>query len=96
LTAPPRTLVGAAAWAKTQAMSRAVAHARNAFLDDWALASRDGPQARRMLVAAWAVERSGDPLATAAEHVAEPDPARPMTGSGEGTQRGGGHPRPIR
>ena len=95
-TAPPPTLAGSAAWATTQAEAHAAAYASNAFLDDWALASRDGPQARRMLVAAWAVERSGDPLATAAEHVAEPDPARPMTGSAEGRQRGGGHPRPIR
>jgi hypothetical protein len=95
-TAAPRTLTAAAAWAKTQATSRAAAHARNAFLDDWAVASRGGPQARRMLVAAWMVERSGAPLASAADHVAESHPAGPVAGSAEGTQRGVGHPGPTR
>jgi hypothetical protein len=97
LTAPPRTLAGAAAWAKMQAKARAAAYARNAFLDDWALASRGVPEARRMLVAAWTVDKAGDPLARGADHVAaELEPADPVAGSADGTHRDAGHPGPTR
>ena len=96
-TAPPRTLAGTAAWAKTQARARAAALARNTFLDDWTLASRGGPQARHMLVAAWTVERTGDPLAGAADHMAaELDPADLVAGSDDGTDGDAGHPGPTR
>jgi hypothetical protein len=95
-TPPPRTLAGTAAWARTQAKARAAAYARNAFLDDWALASRGVPEARRMLVAAWTVDKAGDPLARAADHVeGELDPAGP-TGSADGTDVDAGHPGPTR
>jgi hypothetical protein len=97
LTAPPRTLAGTTTWAKTQAKARAAAYARNAFLDDWALASRGVPEARRMLVAAWTVDKAGDPLARGADHVAaELEPADPVAGSADGTHRDAGHPGPTR
>lgn len=96
-TAPPPTLAGSAAWATTQAEAHAAAYARNAFLDDWALASRSGPRARRILVASWTVDRAGDPLARDADQVgAEPEPSRSVAGPADGVHRGAGHPGPTR
>jgi hypothetical protein len=95
-TAPPRTLPGAAAWAKMQATARAAAYARSAFVDDWALASRGGPAARRMLVAAWTVDRAGDPLASGANRlVAGREPSGQVTGP-DGMEYAPGHPGPTR
>ena len=96
LTAPPRTLPGAAAWVKGQAKARAAACARTAFLDDWALASRGGPAARRMLVAAWTVDGAGDPLASGANRlVAGREPPYQVAGP-DGTDHAPRHPGPTR
>jgi hypothetical protein len=69
-----------------------VAHARNAWLDDLALASRGGPQARRMLVGAWAVERAGVPLASAADGVEGRADQGEGQGADAGRPDGGGRP----
>lgn len=66
-SALPRSPRQALTWARTQAYARVRVHVENTWLDDWALASRGGPAARRMLVSAWAVDRAADPLAGGAD-----------------------------
>lgn len=76
-TRPPRTLRGAATWARTQTLGRVAAHAQNAWFQDLALAGRNGPAARTMLLSGWAVERAGGPVGSAADRLeAPPEPHR--------------------
>jgi hypothetical protein len=71
-TRPPRTLRGAATWARTQTLGRVAAQAQNAWLQDLALAGRNGPAARTMLLSGWAVESGGAPVGSAADRLDAP------------------------
>ena len=94
--ARPRTVAGTAAWAKGRVKAHATAYARNAFVDDWVLASRGGPSGRRMLVAAWTVDTATEPLDSGTDRL---EAGRDAAGHSAAPRPGpaaGGHPGPTR
>lgn len=94
--ARPRTVAGTAAWAKGRARAHATAYARNAFVDDWVLASRGGRTSRSLLVAAWTVDKATEPLDGGTDRV---EAGRDAAGRPAGPRPGPaveGHPGPTR